>query len=150
VTFPKFELRDMLTCAATDDEGFRCVHSPNHKGAHEWGRCAHLDEGGHRCFLPPRHPQRHAFPWFDSPAHDGDRHTVRYGGTADEGQGHALRDMPLFQKYGWAVSDTTFTPSWPWRWGPTARLLTFFLAPRGSFQVVYEFGPQEAEPPAED
>jgi hypothetical protein len=149
MTFAKFELRDMLTCAATDDEGFRCIHSPNHKGAHEWGRCAHVDEGGHHCFLPPRHPGRHAFPWFDSPAHEGDRHTVSYGGSEDECQRYAVRDMPVFQKRGWVKHDTTFTAWWPWRWSPIARLATILLAPRGRLDVVYELRPQEMEASAE-
>jgi hypothetical protein len=149
MTFAKFELRDMLTCAATDDEGFRCTHSPNHKGAHEWGRCAHVDEGGHRCFLPPGHPNRHAFPWFDSPAPDGDRHTVRYGGPEDECRRHALRDTPLFQKYGWVRHETRFTLSWPWRLRPIARLMTILLEPRGRLDVGYELRPHQDEPPVD-
>jgi hypothetical protein len=151
MSFAKFELRDMLTCAATDDEGFRCIHSPNHKGAHEWGRCAHVDDGGHRCFMPPRHPGGHVLPWFDSPAHEGDHHTLRYEGSEDACQRDALRDMPMFQRYGWAACDTTFTPWLPWRWRPLARVMAaLLLAPRGSLQIVYEFGPREAESPSED
>jgi hypothetical protein len=150
MTFPKFELRDMLTCAATEDEGFRCVRSPNHGGAHEWGRCAHVDAAGHRCYMPPGHPNGHVLPWFDSPAHDGDRHTVRYQGSEDECQRHTLRDMPVFARHGWVSCDTTFATSWPWRWGPTAWLLSRLVGPRGRLEVIYEFRPREAESPAND
>jgi hypothetical protein len=146
-----FNLRDVLSCAATDDEGFRCVRPPNHSGPHEWGRCPYADEAGHRCFLPPGHPGNHAMPWFDSPAHEGDHHLVRYEGTEADCQRHAVADMRVFLGHGWRALDSTFTAWRPWRSGPTARPLSALLAPRGRLEVEYEFHlvTEGAEPQAE-
>jgi hypothetical protein len=144
MTFPRFELRDMLTCSATDDEGFRCVRRPSHDGPHEWGRCAHVDARGHRCIMPPGHPDGHHLAWFDRPTEPGARHTVRYEGTEASATTRAAADSRVFGAHDWVPVSRSFRAGLPWRWSRFTAAVASLSDPRGALSVVFEYRPSSS------
>jgi hypothetical protein len=143
MTIARFDLRDMFTCSATDDEGFNCVRSPSHDGPHKWLRCGYADAGGHRCIMPPDHPGGHDLAWFDRPTEPGAHHIVRYGGTAEAAERLAATATRVYRAHGWIAISSEFTPSLPWRRKRLGSWLTLLGAPRGNLEVVYEYQRQE-------
>jgi hypothetical protein len=133
-------LTDLVRCAETDSEGYRCALSPNHDGPHRWMRCEWTDPAGRRCILPPRHPGSHDLAWYDALAATGSRHTVRYHGPREASEARAAREEEVFRAHGWAVVSSGYKLDRWWRIGPLAALLGLFWLPGGTLAVDYAFG----------
>jgi hypothetical protein len=145
MAFPQFDIADVLRCAATDEEGFRCTRPPSHDGGHRWGRCEHRDGGGHRCMHTPGQPSDHEQPWYDRDAVAGETRAIRYHGTEREASAWADKAQRISSRYGWIARSRVFSVSFLWRWQPVARLLATASPPRGHLTVVFEYRPSGPE-----
>jgi hypothetical protein len=142
MAFTQFDLSNLVRCQVTNDEGFRCILPPSHRGPHHWDRCEARDAGGHRCMLPPRHPGDHEAPWYDRDAVPGETHEISYGGTEAETGGLADRAERIAAGYGWTARSRTFAASRIWRLGLVRRLMPN-ASPSGRLTVVYVFRPDD-------
>ncbi len=143
--FPQFETSNWLRCAATDDDGFRCLMPPSHGGDHRWARCEWQDARGARCMLPPRHPGRHVLFWYDEPASPGDVHTVRFGGTRSGAAAFAQRASSVYARHGWVEKSRQFEPGLLSRLVAATPLVEHLDEPRGNVVVVFEYRPDGAD-----